>query len=192
MMIKLALLAICISTAAAQALPECSWCAAGACNPTCDFTRAHFTTTITAATNRSFPYWTPTDQHATSIASGGPWPDVELAVLVQHGAARNGQDYLCSMWNSVGEEFGRDAAIGKTFVFAPQFYEVQDNKTHAPPAPPPRQSDELEPDDSSPDSCAPGGGDTVPGGASTTSVVAVAIRRRKQCHQVLLELGHCQ
>ena len=56
---------------------------------------------------------------------GHPNPNVTMAVIVSHGAARNAEDYFCYMQNSVDSYFGanRDAVL----VFAPWFAGPEDN-----------------------------------------------------------------
>ena len=46
-------------------------------------------------------------------------PDITLAVVVSHGAARNAQDYFCYMQNSVDAYFGANSS--SVLVFAPWF-----------------------------------------------------------------------
>lgn len=62
----------------------------------------------------------------SSLDSPDIFPEIEVAALMHHGDLRNGQDYLCSMFNSVVAEFGQGFATTKAIVFAPQLLYLED------------------------------------------------------------------
>uniref|UniRef100_A0A7S3NKB1 Cyanophycinase n=1 Tax=Aureoumbra lagunensis TaxID=44058 RepID=A0A7S3NKB1_9STRA len=96
----------------------CNWCsapAASVCNQNIQVVKEQFWTSISAATNRTYPYWRPLDQPAIdSIQSG-------LVILVQHGTDRNGDEYTQYMAGAVAK-----SGLENTYVFGPQMYFLGD------------------------------------------------------------------
>jgi len=107
------------STAFSDDITMCAWCEAG--DSTCDWSFADysadlFVTSASASVGgRAFPYFRPTAQPALGVAN----PNVKIAVIVHHGAARNGENYTSYMTNSVLRA-GR--SLGDTMVIGPQIY----------------------------------------------------------------------
>ena len=75
--------------------------ATAACDATCGVERAHFTTS--ASSEHRLPYWF--SPRAAAGGGGGdlatPSAAVASVVLVMHGGARNGHEYLCFMQNAL-------------------------------------------------------------------------------------------
>jgi hypothetical protein len=69
---------------------------------------------------RFAPYWMPAEAEANSLQSDDAFPAVEVAAMMMHGFSRNGDEYLCSMYNSVVSHFGERYARKNAVVFAPQ------------------------------------------------------------------------
>jgi len=108
------------------ALPECGWCTGGACQPTCAVVKDHFNVSITAATQRTMPYWRAPSAKPLGVAD----PFVTTGVIIHHGSARNGDDYFCSMYNGLLKHFG-SASIGTVLLVSPQIYELSDGPSSA-------------------------------------------------------------
>ena len=95
-----------------------SWCEAGDQECVWDLapkmTQSLFSTSITSedAGHRRFPYWHPVGQGALGVANEA----VTLAVVVQHGANRNGGDYCSYVANNAA------AVLNHTLVIGPQVY----------------------------------------------------------------------
>ena len=104
-----------------DALPKCSWCEGGPCNPTCAHTKDELNVSITPQTGRTMPYWRPPKQTPLGVKDA----NVTLGVIIHHGSARNGDDYLCSMFNGLVKRFGASGASSILLV-SPQVYELRD------------------------------------------------------------------
>ena len=115
-------LALWTAAAVASPAPECAWCEAG--NDACNHSYAAYEldlveTSISGAVGgRRFPLWRP----AYQPPFGAPSP-ATLAVVVHHGALRNGDAYCAHVANAVLAT-GRDPA--SVLVVCPQIYEAGD------------------------------------------------------------------
>mmetsp|Transcript_32030 Transcript_32030/g.83842 ORF Transcript_32030/g.83842 Transcript_32030/m.83842 type:complete len:396 (+) Transcript_32030:152-1339(+) len=105
-------------------LPECDWCTGGECNPTCSVVKDEFEVSISPLVGgRTMPYWrasagTPLGTHDAQITIG---------IIIHHGAARNGDDYACSMYNGVLKRFGSEKhGANQVLLASPQIYEQSD------------------------------------------------------------------
>lgn len=116
----------CAALALGRADDLCSWCEGGACNDVCKVAKAHFSLSITKETGKFYPYWVPADSAVQDLQTDEVHPEVELAVMMHHGAVRNGNEYLCYIYNSVVETFGKAFADKKVVIFAPQVYYPED------------------------------------------------------------------
>ena len=101
----------------------CTWCEAG--DATCDWTFSDFrqgvfpTSASAGVEGRGFPYFRPSSQPPLEQGS----PTATLAVVVHHGAARNGQDYTSYMTNAV---LRAGLSLDDVLVIGPQIYEPGD------------------------------------------------------------------
>lgn len=104
----------------------CSWCEDG--NPQCDwtfsnYTQGLFTTSISSELGgRGFPFFYPSSQIPFTVNS--PNERITLAVIVHHGAARNGDSYCSYMTNAV---LRSGLSLDSTLVIGPQIYEFGDD-----------------------------------------------------------------
>ena len=92
---------------------SCVWCGAGACEETgAAMIRGSFVTSVTRKLDRSFAYWRPVGQ----VALGEP-TTVRTALIIQHGASRNGEEY--TRWAA--------AKVKDVLVYGPQIYYHNDD-----------------------------------------------------------------
>lgn len=115
-----------------SAAPICSWCESDgpdgySCDLLCDLQESLLPTSISAQVDgRGFPFFEHVGQDFTSRT---PRPEVEVGIIVHHGAGRNGYEYLCYMSNAVRAATGvaPDGSPSSRFVVvAPQVYELSD------------------------------------------------------------------
>ena len=99
-----------------RARPQCSWCEGGNCNQVCAVTKDELNISITGLTGRRMPYWRPPSQTPLGVAND----QVTFGVIVHHGSARNGDDYLCSMFNGLSNRFGPPPAHDAVLLVSPQ------------------------------------------------------------------------
>lgn len=101
---------------------KCSWCEAGACNLSCSKVLDTFKVGISPQVGgRAMPYWRTNGM--PSLGAVAPAAEnIDMAVIVHHGSARNADEYFCYMQNAV-------IAAGRaetTLVLAPQIFEAGD------------------------------------------------------------------
>jgi len=102
----------------------CSWCEGG--DATCDWTYSDFaadsfyTSATSTLDGRKFPYFRPSNQPSLGTINSA----ATLAIIVHHGAGRNGEDYTSYMTNAVVRS---GLSLEETMVIGPQIYEPGDD-----------------------------------------------------------------
>lgn len=67
---------------------DCSWCEGGACDESAAVTKESFWTSISSSIGRGYPYWIPAGQARLNETMRG-----DGALIIHHGADRNGDEY---------------------------------------------------------------------------------------------------
>jgi hypothetical protein len=121
----LGVLALILAVACGEEM--CSWCEAG--DSTCDWSFSDYTETIFplsisgSVNGRGYPYFRPSSQAPLGAANPVTNDKITTAIIVHHGAARNGGDYTSYMTNAVLRSGG---SLENTLVLGPQVYESSD------------------------------------------------------------------
>ena len=105
-------------------LPLCSWCESDGQNKTCNMSGCSpklslFPTSVSSVVLRDFPFYEVAGQDFLSDAVRA---DVEVGIIVHHGAARNAGDYLCYMHNAALQLL----PAGSFVLVSPQVFQVGD------------------------------------------------------------------